>query len=129
MGIIVNDMVLAKKLYSDILELEFSHEEKYQDEVNIAFYPVGESQIELIADIHEGGPVNEIIADKGEGIHHIALEVENIYIAVDELISKGVPMRDKAPKAGAHGSMVAFLDPSYTHGVLIEIVQLGCNES
>ncbi len=122
-GVAVADMEQVKKLYTDILGLSVGHSEVYQDMSDICFLPVGDSQIELFADIRPGGLVSQIIAEQGVGIHHIAFEVEDIEAAMRELKAKGMSVLDEKPKPGAHGTKVAFLDPSATHGVLIELVQ------
>ncbi len=124
-GILVSDMVPALSIYTDALGLEMSHRETYQDVADIAFLPVGQTDLELIGNLPPAKEVSEIIAEQGQGIHHIAFEVEDIRVAVDELKTKGVPLRDPEPKPGAHGTTVAFIDPSATHGVLIELVEVG----
>lgn len=118
-------MDLAKHFYHNILGLPVSKEEIYQEDYKLCFLPVKETQIELFADVKPDGPVSNIIKDLGgEGIHHIAFEVDDIHLAVKELKELGMPMRDSVPKKGAEGTMVAFIDPSATHGTMIELVEV-----
>jgi methylmalonyl-CoA/ethylmalonyl-CoA epimerase len=123
-GVLVDEMDPVRKLYSDVLGLEVTHRENYLDVADICFLPVGDSQIELIGDFKPDGEVKKMIAEQGgPGINHIAFEVEDIEGAIKELLDRGVPMIDLVPREGAHGTRVAFLDPSATHGVSIELVQ------
>lgn len=124
-GILVSKMEPALRVYTEHLGLRLDRREKYQSVADIAFLPVGLTDLELISDLPPAKEVSGIIAEQGQGIHHIAFEVENIRVAVEELKTKGVPLRDPEPKPGAHGTTVAFIDPSATHGVLIELVELG----
>ncbi len=122
-GVTVADMGTVKKLYTDVLGLSVSREEVYKGETDICFLPVGDSQIELVGSIHPDGEVAQLVAEKGEGIHHIAFEVDDIEAALEELKGKGIPLRDPEPVPGAHGTRIAFIDSSATHGVLIELVE------
>jgi methylmalonyl-CoA epimerase len=122
-GVIVAAMPAAKTLYTAILGLTCTREEEFKNEAKICFLPVGDSQIELIGDLYPHGPIEKMVAEHGEGVHHIAFEVENIEDALAELRLKEVPLRAGSPCAGAHGSKIAFLDPAVTHGVLIELVE------
>ena len=105
--------------------LPVSKEEIYEKDYKLCFLPVKDTQIELFADVNQNGPVSDIINEiGGEGIHHIALEVDDINLAVKELHELGIAMRDPIPKPGAEGTMIAYIDPSATHGTLIELVEV-----
>jgi methylmalonyl-CoA epimerase len=89
----------------------------------VAFLPVGPSRIELLEAIDETSPVAKFIAKRGEGIHHICLEVEDIEAKLRELKAAGVRLIDEAPRAGAGGHKIAFVHPASAHGVLIELTE------
>ncbi|MGA3083689.1 MAG: methylmalonyl-CoA epimerase [Thermodesulfobacteriota bacterium] len=122
-GVGVKDTDTSKTLFQDILSLPISHEER-QGELKIAFVPVGETNFELVQSTDPDGVMNKFIEKKGEGIHHIALEVEDIDQAIEELKTQGVPLIDKQARPGAHQTRVAFLHPKGTNGILIELVEV-----
>jgi methylmalonyl-CoA epimerase len=125
LGIAVAEMESGKHLFHDILGLPVSKEEIYEDDYKLCFLPVKDTEIELFADVNPNGPVSGIINEiGGEGIHHIAFEVDDIDSAVKELHEMGIPMRDPVPKPGAEGTMIAYIDSSATHGTLIELVEV-----
>jgi methylmalonyl-CoA epimerase len=129
LGIAVADMESGKHFYHSVLGLPVSKEEIYQEDYKLCFLPVKDTQIELFADVNPNGPVSGIINEiGGEGIHHIALEVDDINLAVKELHELGIPMRDSVPKPGAESTMIAYIDPSATHGTLIELVEVLQNQ-
>lgn len=92
--------------------------------VRLAMLPIGESAIELLEPQREDGRTAEWIRERGEGLFHICLEVEDIAAALDELRGKGVKLRDEVPRIGHGGHRIAFLDPSSTAGILIELVEM-----
>lgn len=94
-----------------------------EQKVKTAFYPVGESSLEFLESTDAEGPIGKYIAKRGSGIHHICFEVDDIEAAVKMLLAKGVRMIDEAPRSGAHGCRVAFIHPSETGGVLMELAQ------
>ena len=122
-GVGVKDISTAKTLFQDMLSLPVSHEELL-GELKIAFVPVGETSLELVQSTDPDGVMNKFIEKKGEGIHHIALEVEDIEQAIEELKSRGVSLIDQQARPGAHQTRVAFLHPKGTNGILIELVQV-----
>jgi methylmalonyl-CoA epimerase len=124
-GILVSGMESALRLYTDELGLRLQRRVAYQGVADIAFLPVEATELEIIADLPPAKEVSSLIAEKGEGVHHIAFEVDNIREAMNELKDRGIPFRDPEPKPGAHGTLTAFMDPRATHGVLIELVQVG----
>jgi methylmalonyl-CoA epimerase len=87
------------------------------------FIPVGESNLELLEPLSHASTVSKFIENKGEGIHHICFEVDDIEAALDDFRSQGVRLIDEKPRPGAGGHLVAFVHPKDTHGVLVELKQ------
>jgi len=96
-------------------------EEVEEQKVKTAFLPVKETEIELLEGTSEDSPVSRFIEKKGEGIHHIAIRVDNIEEALEELRSKGIRLIDETPRVGAGGCRIAFVHPKATGGILLEI--------
>jgi methylmalonyl-CoA/ethylmalonyl-CoA epimerase len=96
-----------------------------EQKVKTAFFPVGESRLEYLESTDPDGPVGKFLAKRGPGLHHVCFEVDDIDAAVRQLVAKGVRMIDAQPRAGAHGCRVAFIHPSETGGVLMELSQEG----
>ena len=90
--------------------------------MRIAFISVGDVNLELIQSTTEDGVIAKFIAKRGEGVHHIAYEVEDVSSALEELKDQGVKLVDEVPRMGAHGKEVAFVHPKSSYGVLTEIV-------
>jgi lactoylglutathione lyase/methylmalonyl-CoA/ethylmalonyl-CoA epimerase len=112
----------ATKLYSDILGLKVSGFETIEDQkVKSAMVPIGESRIELMESTDPEGPVGKFIAKRGEGIHHISLEVDDIEKMLAKLSKAGIELIDKKPRVGADGKKIAFVHPKSMHGVLLEL--------
>jgi len=121
-GIAVNSIDEAKKLYTDILGiLHMGSEIVAEQKVVTAFLPVGDSEIELLESTSPDGPVAKFIEARGQGIQHIALRVDNIEQALEELKAKGIRLIDEKPRKGAGGAKIAFLHPRSTFGVLVEL--------
>lgn len=116
---------LAKSiaLFRDAFGIDMEYEETIGS-IRLAMLPVGETYIELLEGAAEGDPVRQQLAEKGPGLWHICMEVEDIDGALAELKAKGIKLRDEAPKPGHGGSRIAFLDPASTGGVLIELAEL-----
>ena len=122
LGIAVHSIEEAKKLFQDTLGLEFEGSETVAEQkVTTAFFPVGDSEVELLQSTAPDGPIAKYLEKRGEGIQHIAFRVENIEEALAELKEKGIRLIDEKPRLGAGGAKIAFLHPKSTHGVLIEI--------
>jgi len=122
LGIAVNSIEEAKKLFHDILGLKFEGTETVQEQkVTTAFFPVGDSEVELLESTAPDGPIAKYLEKRGEGIQHIAFRVENLEEALTELKDKGIRLIDEKPRMGAGGAKIAFLHPKSTHGVLIEL--------
>ncbi len=92
--------------------------------VRLAMLPIGESALELLEPQREDGRTAEWIRDRGEGLFHICLEVDDIDAALDDMRAKGVKLRDEVPRIGHGGHRIAFLDPDSTAGILIELVEM-----
>ncbi|MGC8658003.1 MAG: methylmalonyl-CoA epimerase [Desulfomonilaceae bacterium] len=122
LGVAVKDLESAMNFFTASLPLEVTHTEEFQG-MKIAFIPIGESSVELLQDISGASAVKKFVEKNGEGIHHIAYEVDDINEAVNELKAKGVKLIDETPRQGAHGMSVAFMHPKATHGILMELVQ------
>ena len=124
LGIAVNSIEESKNFWSDVLGLELEGTETVEEQkVTTGFFPVGESEVELLESTAPDGPVAKFIEKKGQGIQHIAFRVENIEEALAELKEKGVKLIDEKPRKGAGGAMIAFLHPKATNGVLVELSQ------
>lgn len=122
LGIAVNSIEEAKKLFHDILGLKFEGTETVQEQkVTTAFFPVGDSEVELLESTAPDGPIAKYLEKRGEGIQHIAFRVDNLEEALAELKDKGIRLIDEKPRKGAGGAKIAFLHPKSTHGVLIEL--------
>ena len=93
------------------------------DAVKVAFLPVGESRLELLEPVGDEGPVQKFLANRGPGVHHICLEVEDLPGLLAQLRRAGVELIDDKPRPGAHGSLVAFVHPRSANGVLFELVE------
>jgi methylmalonyl-CoA/ethylmalonyl-CoA epimerase len=124
LGIAVNRVDEGKKFWSDILGLDFEGTETVAEQkVTTAFFPVGESEVELLESTAPDGPVAKYIEKKGTGIQHVAFRVEDIDAALAELKEKGVKLIDQEPRIGAGGARIAFLHPKATGGVLVELCE------
>ena len=124
LGVAVKSIDEGKNFWSDVLGMEFAGSETVAaQKVTTAFFPVGESEVELLESTSDDGPVARYIEKKGEGIQHVAFRVENIEEALEELKSKGIRLIDETPRMGAGGAKIAFLHPKDTSGVLVELCQ------
>ncbi len=124
LGIAVKSIEDGKKFWSDVLGLPFEGEETVAEQkVTTAFFPVGQSEVELLQSTAADGPVAKYIEKRGEGIQHVAFRVENIEQALAELKAKGIRLIDEKPRIGAGGAKIAFLHPKATAGVLVELCQ------
>ena len=124
LGIATRDIAEALKFWSDALGLENVHTEVVEDQkVRVAMLPLGESRIELLEPIGEDSPISKFLEKRGGGIHHIAVEVEDIEASLAKLKSQGMRLIDESPRIGAEGCLVAFVHPSSANGVLLELVQ------
>ena len=124
LGIAVNSIDDGKNFWSGVLGLSFEGAETVAEQkVTTAFFPVGESEVELLESTAPEGPVAKYIEKRGQGIQHVAFRVENIDEALAELKEKGVQLIDQQPRIGAGGAKIAFLHPKATNGVLVELCE------
>jgi len=124
LGIAVNSIDQGKNFWTDVLGLSFEGTETVEaQKVTTAFFPVGESEVELLESTAPDGPVAKYIEKKGQGIQHIAFRVKDIEAALSELKEKGVQLIDQTPRNGAGGAKIAFLHPKATGGVLVELCE------
>lgn len=125
-GIAVKNLEASIPFYRDQLGMTFEGtEEVTEQKVKVAFLQIGASRIELLEPTADDSPVAIFIEKKGEGTHHIAYEVDDIVAAIADLKEKGIRLIDETPRHGAHHSLIAFLHPKATGGVLTEICQAG----
>jgi len=123
-GIAVNSIDEGKSFWSDILGLGFKGKETVEaQKVTTGFFPVGQSELELLESTSPDGPIAKFLEKKGQGIQHIAFQVENVEEALAELKEKGIKLIDEKPRKGAGGAMIAFLHPKATMGVLVELCE------
>ncbi|MGX9986929.1 methylmalonyl-CoA epimerase [Soonwooa purpurea] len=124
LGIAVKSLGISDDLFSKLLGKENYKQESVEREgVVTSFYEVGESKIELLEATNPESPISKFIEKKGEGIHHIAFGVENIYAEIERLKKSGFVFISEEPKDGADNKLVVFLHPKSTNGVLVELCQ------
>ncbi len=124
LGIAVNSIDEGKNFWTDVLGLEFEGAETVAEQkVTTAFFPVGESEVELLESTAPDGPVAKFIDKKGTGFQHIAFRVADIEAALAELKEKNVQLIDQTPRIGAGGARIAFLHPKATGGILVELCE------
>ena len=123
-GIAVTNIDQALKFYRDALGLVIeAPEEVSSQRVRAHFIPVGSTALELLEATAADSPIAAFLSKRGPGLHHITLRVDDIAAALARLKAYGVRLIDESPRPGAHGSLVAFIHPSSSHGVLVELTQ------
>lgn len=123
-GIAVADLKKATSLYEQLLSTNCYKTERVESEnVDTAFFKTGENKIELLASTSEDSAIAKFIAKKGEGIHHIAFDVDDIYAEMERLKAEGFVLLNEAPKKGADNKLICFVHPKGINGVLIELCQ------
>lgn len=124
LGIAVKSLENSDRLFERLLgKPNYKQESVEREGVTTSFYQVGDSKIELLEATNPESPIAKFIDKKGEGIHHIAFGVENIYAEIERLKSKGFVFISEVPKDGADNKLVVFLHPKSTNGVLVELCQ------
>ena len=124
LGIATKSIDESLKFWQDSLGLENVHTEVVEDQkVRVAMLPIGESRIELIEPTSPDSPIAKFLEKRGGGIHHIAIEVENIEASLAKLKENGARLIDETPRIGAEGCLIAFVHPQSTNGVLLELTQ------
>lgn len=125
-GVAVHNLEEAMPCYGGLLGMIFKGiEEVAGYQVRVAFFQIGESKIELLEPTGEDSIIYEFLNKNGPGIHHIAYEVDNIDVAIKQLEANGTRMIDRTPRQGAHGTMIAFIHPESSQGILTELCQVG----
>jgi methylmalonyl-CoA/ethylmalonyl-CoA epimerase len=123
-GIAVKSLAQSIPLFEKLLNTScYKTEQVSSENVNTAFFQKGENKIELLESTNEDGVIRKYIDKKGEGIHHIAFEVEDIYAEMNRLKSEGFILLHEQPKNGADNKLVCFLHPKSTNSILVELCQ------
>jgi methylmalonyl-CoA/ethylmalonyl-CoA epimerase len=121
-GIAVKELAISVPLFEKLLNSQCYKTETVESEkVNTAFFQKGETKIELLESSTPDGVIAKFIEKKGEGIHHIAFDVEDIYAEMERLKNEGFVLLNEKPKEGADNKLVCFLHPKGTNGVLVEL--------
>jgi methylmalonyl-CoA epimerase len=123
-GVAVSSLQESLSFWETSLGIELHGiEEVTEQHVRTAFLPVGDTEIELLEPTSPDSTVAKFIEKRGEGLHHIAIRVDDIEAALAELKAKGVQLIDESPRSGAGGTRIAFVHPKSTHGVLLELCE------
>ncbi|NBB22135.1 methylmalonyl-CoA epimerase [Runella sp. CRIBMP] len=124
LGIAVKDIAASDELFSKLFNTQpYKHEAVESEGVTTSFFKINQTKIELLEATNPDSPIAKFIEKKGEGIHHVAFEVENILAEMQRLEKEGFVLLNKTPKQGADNKLVCFLHPKGTNGVLIELCQ------
>lgn len=124
LGIATKGIDEALKFWQDALGLENVHAETVEEQkVRVAMLPIGETRIELLEATSDDSPIAKFVEKRGGGIHHVAVEVEDIEASLAKLKASGARLIDEQPRIGAEGCLIAFVHPSSTNGVLLELIQ------
>lgn len=123
-GIAVENLEQSMAFYRDVLGLELHGTETVEEQkVKVAFFPLGDTEIELLESTDPEGPIAKFIAAKEQGVQHLAFRVKDIEKTLADLKARGVRLIDEKPRYGAGGAKIAFLHPKATNGVLVELCQ------
>ncbi len=123
-GIVVKSIEEALKLYSGLLGFEPAGEEVIEARgIKVCFINVGDTRIELLQPVREDSEISKFLETKGEGLHHLAYCVDNVQLYIDKAKELGLKPLSDTPKQGAHNTLVVFMHPKCTNGVLTEICQ------
>lgn len=124
LGIAVRDLSAANDIYTRLLGVTpYKTEAVDSEHVNTSFFQVGDNKIELLESTDPEGPIGKFIEKRGEGIHHVAFEVSDIYAEMERLRAQGFVLLNETPKKGADNKLVCFVHPKNTSGVLVELCQ------
>ena len=123
-GIAVKELAISVPLFEKLLNSQcYKTELVASENVNTAFFKVGETKIELLESTDPTGVISKFIDKKGEGLHHIAFDVQDIHTEIERLKKEGFIVLGDAPRAGADNKLVCFLHPKSTNGLLVELCQ------
>ena len=123
-AIAVNDLDQPADIFGNVLGINRSSTEEVADQKVITeIFDTGAGKIELLKATSEESPITKFLDSRGPGVHHIAFQVDNLVLALEELSEAGVTLIDTEPRIGAEGMLIAFLHPKSTSGVLVELCQ------
>ena len=123
-GIAVKSLGISSELFGKLFQQSAPHTETVEEQkATIAFFPIGETSFELIESTSADSSISKFIEKRGEGIHHICLEVDDIRMEIERLKNLGLQFVNDIPSGGGDGYWVAFLHPKSTNGVLIELAE------
>ncbi len=123
-AIAVDDAKKPANVFGKLLGIENTATEEVADQKVITdIFDTGAGKVELLEATSDDSPISKFLEKRGMGVHHIAFLVDNLNLALDELSDAGVQLIDRAPRVGAEGMLIAFLHPSSTSGVLVELCQ------
>ena len=124
LGIAVKDLNKAKEMYRKLLQIEPSKMEYVEEQkVNVVKFTIGQSTIELLEGTSPDSPISKFVEKRGEGIHHVAYESDNIKSELLRLGEEGFDLINKEPRVGSDNMLIAFIKPSSVGGVLTEVCQ------
>lgn len=124
LGIAVNNVKNANALFEKLLDSEHYKVEDVDSEmVSTSFFQVGDTKVELLEGTDDDSPISRYISKKGEGVHHVAFEVDDIHAEMKRLADEGFQLLSDEPKQGADNKLVCFLHPKSTSGVLVELCE------
>jgi len=123
-AIAVRSLEEAIPFYRDVLGLTLEGTEVVPDQkVKVAFFLAGQTRIELLEATTEDSPISKFVAERGGGIHHVALRTDDVSAEIARMQDRQVPMIDSTPRGGAHHTRIAFMHPKAAHGVLLELTE------
>jgi methylmalonyl-CoA/ethylmalonyl-CoA epimerase len=123
-GLAVKDLAAAQKIYETLLGMAPSHVQRVEEQkVDVSSFHVDDTNIELTCGISPDSPISKVIEKRGEGIHHVAFEVDDLAAELERLKAAGVQLIDQQPRMGADNYWVAFIHPKSANGVLVELSQ------
>jgi methylmalonyl-CoA/ethylmalonyl-CoA epimerase len=123
-GVAVRDLKNAEELFAKLLgDSRIHHEEVADQKVRIASFEIGDARVELTEPTSADSPISKFLEKRGEGIHHVAFEVEDVAQELARLKAQGFQLIDETPRPGSHNTLIAFLHPKSTNGVLVELCQ------
>lgn len=124
LGIAVKELNKAESVFQKLLDADpYKQEEVNSENVNVSFFQVGESKLEFLEGTDESSAISKYIEKKGEGIQHMAFEVDDIHDEMERLNNAGFEILNDEPKEGADNKLICFLHPKQTNGVLVELCQ------
>lgn len=123
-AIAVKNIPAVRDIFEKRLGIEMEYEEQNAAGTKLAMFPIGETYLELLENNQPDSMITKWIGERGEGLFHLCLEVEDIEAALAELKGRGVKLRDEKPRTGHGGTRIAFLDPASTGGLVFELVEI-----